>query len=49
LKLESVKRAVVERIAANCVSIRAREARAVQSAIAQNGVLVDEIEVKNSG
>jgi hypothetical protein len=49
LKLESVKRAVVERIAANCVSIRAREARTVQSAIAQNGTLVDVIEVKHSG
>lgn len=41
LKLEPVRRALIERLAPNCALIRAHDARAVRAAIAGSGALVD--------
>lgn len=41
LKLDPVRRALIERLAPNCALIRAHDARAVRAAIAGSGVLVD--------
>jgi hypothetical protein len=41
LKIDMVKRAQMERLAPNCLMIKARDARAVRAAIAAAGVLVD--------
>lgn len=41
LKLNDIRRAVVDRFAPNCISIRLRDAEAVRSAIVSAGVMVD--------
>lgn len=41
LKINEIRRAVVDRFAPNCISIRQRDAEAVRSAIVNAGVMVD--------
>ncbi len=41
LKVNEVRRAVIDRFAPNCISIRQRDAEAVRSAIVNAGVMVD--------
>ncbi len=41
LKLETVKRALVERLSPTCAAIRARDLRAVRAAVVSSGLMVD--------
>jgi hypothetical protein len=41
LKVNEIRRAVVDRFAPNCISVRQRDAEAVRSAIVNAGVMVD--------
>lgn len=41
LKINEIRRAVVDRFAPNCISVRQRDAEAVRSAIVNAGVMVD--------